>query len=396
MTTDGWAYCFEQLARDDVSELQANGPQEFFIKVAGKRVRLDLSYESDEAYAEALERELVPVVRSPFTYKRNGYLFEGPMDMRVGGTRLRGRVHVVLSPAADRPQVTIAKKTASLVTLDAIASKGSLAEEMKNFLIACVKTRRTIVFSGGTGAGKTTMLEACTKYIGPSVRIGVAEDTPELDLSQENVTYLHSVPWRPGLDPNDVATLAWAVQQFQRQRLDRAIVGETRGAEFAQFLVAANSGMDGSMTTIHADEPSLCLAKMTNFALKGSERQPIRAVNSEIASALDVIVQLIILPDGRHKVSAIQEITDTVSDKEDARITTARLYYYDEENNSFVKDNVPTDKLRGKLARGGVDYVEHFGNTRTGAVLRARGDAAPGGGLPRRPGGGLPTPRQGG
>lgn len=194
----------------------------------------------------------------------------------------------------------------------------------------------------------TTMLEALSKSIPDSYRIGVAEDVPELNLQQSNVTYLHSVPWQPGMDENDVATLAWVVQQFQRMRTDKIIIGETRGKEFADFLVAANSGMEGSMTTIHAENPERCLSKMTGFALKGSERQPIRAVNNDIANSVNLIVQLVIV-DGKHRVSHIQEVTPTLGNTDEAKISTQPLYRWDREQDMFYKDAVMTDSMRQRM-----------------------------------------------
>lgn len=194
----------------------------------------------------------------------------------------------------------------------------------------------------------TTMLEALSKSIPDNYRIGVAEDVPELNLQQSNVTYLHSVPWQPGMDENDVATLAWVVQQFQRMRTDKIIIGETRGKEFADFLVAANSGMEGSMTTIHAENPERCLSKMTGFALKGSERQPIRAINNDIANSVNLIVQLVIV-DGKHRVSHIQEVTPTLGNTDEAKISTQPLYRWDREQDMFYKDAVMTDSMRQRM-----------------------------------------------
>lgn len=236
----------------------------------------------------------------------------------------------------------------------------------------------------------TTMLEACSKLIPDSVRIGVAEDTPELALTQPNVTYLHSVPWKPGMDPNKVATLSWVVQQFQRMRTDRLIIGETRGKEFADFLMAANSGMDGSMTTIHANSPVRCLDKMTNFALKGSEGQPIRAINTDIGNAIDLIVQLIILPDGRHKVDAIQEVTSTISNSEDARITTNPLYVYNPQDDSFVKKSFPTDALRIHFAEKNIN-IQEFLKTAPGERMPAHSSLRDEMGHQPQNRGGLPT-----
>lgn len=152
------------------------------------------------------------------------------------------------------------------------------------------------------------------------------------------------------------------------------------------------------MTTLHANSPTRCLEKMTNFALKGSERQPIRSVNTDIANALDLIVQLIILPDGRHKVSEIREITNTVGTGEDASITTEYIFKYDETNDVFEKVSHMTDALRKKLTAKGVP-IEGFLKIPPGAKLKPHSGAggvntppSQDGGLPR--GGGLPIPGQ--
>lgn len=229
----------------------------------------------------------------------------------------------------------------------------------------------------------TTMLEACTKLIPHEVRIGVAEDTPELSLAQPNVTYLHSTPLRPGYDEDDFPTLPWAVRQFQRMRLDMIIIGETRGKEFTEFLVAANSGFDGSLTTLHANTPKRALERMSNFALKGSERMPLRAINNDIANGIDIIVQLGVLDDGRHKVKSITEVTRTLSSGEDATITAQELYAYDEKRDAFIKESSPTDKLSDKFRNAGINTREVFklpresvsppmGARRTGGVQQSR------------------------
>lgn len=217
----------------------------------------------------------------------------------------------------------------------------------------------------------TTMLEALAKTMSDELRIGVAEDTPELMLTQPNVSYLHSVPWQPGMDENSIATLSWVVQQFQRMRTDKLIIGETRGKEFSDFLVAANSGMEGSMTTIHADDPTRCLMKMTNFALKGSERQPIRAINADIANAVDIIVQLVIVK-GKHRISHIQEIVPTLGNTEEAKITTAPLYLWDRAKDGFYKESVMSDSMRERVRNAGID-IQPFLSSQRGVLRPAHG-----------------------
>ena len=204
----------------------------------------------------------------------------------------------------------------------------------------------------------TTMLEAVAKHIEGGYRIGVAEDTPELALPQENVTYLHSTPWAPGMDPNNVATLDWVVAQFMRNRVDKLIIGETRGKEFGGFLKASNSGLDGCMTTIHAETPQSCLRKMTGFAMEARPGVSARSINMDIASAVKIIVQLIILPGGKHRVSHIEEITTTLSNNEDAQISTQPLYLYDRATDSFYKAGNMSDSLRDYCTIRGADVSE--------------------------------------
>lgn len=369
-----WNVCLNLLLDPDVSEIVSNGPDEFFVTKNGKRMRLDIRLSGAEKYDDSIRYGLLPHIKSDIPYDNKSYLYEGPLEYFGGETKVKARCHIVLPPSAYHPQVTIAKKSTSLVDLDSIAARGSMSSEMLDFLKACVQGHLTTVFSGGTGAGKTTMLESLTKLIPDSYRIGVAEDIPELVLTQSNVTYLHSVPWRPGMDPNNVASLAWVVQQFQRMRINKVIIGETRGREFADFLIAANSGMSGSMTTLHAEDPKGCLRKMTEFGLMGSTGQPVRSVNTSIAHAVDIVVQLGLLPDGRHKVFAIEEITTTIGQGEDAQITTQTLYRYDSVNDCFVKDMQVTDYLRAKMIRAGIN-IERFLSTPPGT--RSPGHGGP-------------------
>lgn len=347
-----WNKCLNLLLDPKVSEIAANGPGQFFMKRAGQRIKLEgFGAMSEKDYFDGIEHGLVPFVKSQNLFSRDSFIFEGRLEYTIGDIDVRGRCHIVLPPATDYPQVTIAKKTTSLLSLDKIAAAGSMSDEMRKFLELCVRGSATVVFSGSTGAGKTTMLEAVSKNIDPEYRIGVAEDTPELILSQPNVTYLHSTPWSPGMNSNDVATLDWVVAQFMRNRCDKLIIGETRGKEFAGFLTAANSGMEGGMTTMHAETPTACLRKMTSFTTEAKPGVPVRAINMDIATAVQIIVQLVILPGGKHRVSHIEEITPTLSNSEDAQISTQPLYLYDRSSDSFYKAGNMSDSLR-----------EYFGN----------------------------------
>lgn len=381
-----WNKCLNLLLDPKVSEIAANGPGQFFIKRAGQRIKIDGLRMSEKEYYDGIEEGLVPFVKSQNIFSRNSFIFEGRLEYTVGEIDVKGRCHIVLPPATDYPQVTIAKKTTSLLSLEKIAAAGSMSNEMRQFLEMAVKGNASIVFSGSTGAGKTTMLEAMTKFIPNETRIGVAEDSPELVLEQPNVTYLHSTPWSPGMNPNDVATLDWVVSQFMRNRVDRLLVGEVRGKEFGGFLTANNSGIEGGMITMHAETPTSCLRKMTSFTTEAKPGVPVRAINMDIATAVKIIVQLIILPGGKHRVSHIEEITPTLSNSEDAQISTQPLYLYDRTSDSFYKAGNMSDSLREYFTTRGQD-VERFLKSEIGRRVKAGSSSDSGGAqsdIPRR------------
>jgi Flp pilus assembly CpaF family ATPase len=399
-----WTGLLMKLAEDKVSEIECNGPDSFFYKEGGIRKEIKLkSPLSSEDYSREIAEGLAPLVSSHDPYNPKQYLFEGPLRYKApteaGGPKLsiRARCHIVLPPAADYPIVTIAKKSTSLATLDSIAGRGSMHPEMLQFIKYAVKLDLTVVLSGGTGAGKTTFLEAMTKEIPLDTRIGVAEDTPELELIQRNTIYQHSVPWRPGMDEKDVASLSWVVAQFQRQRTDKIVIGETRGKEFVDFLVAANSGQPGSLTTIHADSPTRALSKMSRFVLKGSPNEPLKVINEDIANSLDLVIQLgYSKATGLYRVQAIEEITPTVSNQENARITTSPLYTYHEAGDYWTRDSNISDDLRKRFEASHIK-PESFVKSAIGAKLENMGSAGlrragaqpPSSGLPASPTGGL-------
>ena len=340
------------LEKPSVSEIVLNGPDSAFVKQDGTYMSIREPFNSIDGYWAVLEQLAKMVAPGE---ELGEYLFEGPLEFSTNeGKTVRSRCHMVLPPVSSVPQVVIAKKSETVTSLDSMVEKGSLTGEMAEFLKACVKTRRTMVILGATGSGKTTMLESLCRQIPQIERIGVAEDTPEIVLNQPNVSYYHSVPWKPGMNPNDVATLSWVVQQFQRARVDRLIVGETRGKEFADFLTASNSGIEGSLTTLHANTPNSGLLKMTSFALKGEPGRNTQSINQEIATAIDILVQLR-KNGGKYRIGEITEVTGTVSSDESAKMTTQTLFKHNAENDTFFRVGPPTDRLRKVFAERGVD-----------------------------------------
>lgn len=312
-------------ADDEVSELVANNYNAVFVKRKGVKIRLDNLFDSEEDYINSIQ-DLAELIEK----EQDDFLFEGRLkNEKVGIVR----VHVVMPPAADVPQVTMARKSLSMSTLDNYLKYNSINSRIADFLRAATKIGITMVFSGGTGTGKTTLLEALTKEWDDDWRIGVVEDSPELMLKQPNVTYLHSSVWKPGMDLNEVATLQWCVQQINRMRTDRLIIGETRGKEFFDFVQAANSGQNGSLTTIHADSPKMALQKMSQFVVMAMP-QPTRVANLNIASTIGLIIQLKRYGP-LYRVDEISEVSRILSNDESASIATSTLFKYNPKTDSW-------------------------------------------------------------
>lgn len=357
--------------RDDISELDINGYNSIHARIKGKRVKLQETFHNEENYMKEI-MELVKTINPYFDESKNRleYLQEGRLTLSNGNI---ARTHIVLPPAADCPLVTIAKKATSLTTIDDIYNAGSMSTKMKNFIKAAIDCKLTIVFSGSTGAGKTTFLEAASKLIPADTRIGVVEDSPELKLIQENVVYLHSMPWRPGMDPNNEVTLDWCVRQINRMRTDLLIIGETRGKEFHQFLMGANSGMDGSLTTLHANSPKAALEKMAQFCME-AQPSPIRIINKLISSTVNIIVQLDKNLNGEYRTSGICEVTRILGNDEDASIATTMLTKYNEMTKTWDDKFLLSDQLRTKLTQHGYDCSNFLKNGQTDSSTLVESD----------------------
>lgn len=337
---------------DTITEIHTNGTTSLFIKESGVTRELKDVFKDEDDYLEKTTDFAYLISHMDrHASEKLQFLSEGRVRFSNGSS---ARVHIVLPPAVYSPQVTIAKKSMSLATLDSIMRTHSFNGKMFDFLKAMIACNLTAVISGGTGAGKTTILEALTRYWQDSERIGVVEDSPELMLVQPNVTYLHSTVWRPGMDRNDVATLAWCVQQINRMRTSKLIIGETRGGEFSDFIIGANSGMEGSLTTIHANNASAALKKMTQFQIIGLP-QPIRVANESIAQAVDIIIQLGFNKQRKNRVLEIVEVSDTLGNNESATIATQPLFTYDSDNDSWIETGYTSDKLKRKLEDNGFD-----------------------------------------
>lgn len=217
------------------------------------------------------------------------------------------RVNAVIPPITpDGACLTIRKFGKSLFTLDKLVSFGSMSPEMMKFIDACVALRKNIVVSGGTGSGKTSLLNAISLCIGPAERIITVEDSLELKLQQSHVVRMEARP--ANAEGKGEVSIRALVKNCLRMRPDRIVVGECRGGEALDMLQAMNTGHDGSLTTVHANTPSDTVARLETLCLMAGMDMPLSAIRAQIASAVSIIVQTARLSDGSRKTIEIAEV----------------------------------------------------------------------------------------
>lgn len=223
------------------------------------------------------------------------------------------RVNAIIRPCSvDGPALSIRKFSRTPLTMKTLVEQGSLNDQATNLLEALVEARLNILISGGTGTGKTTLLNAVSSFIDPNQRIVTIEDAAELQLQQEHVVRLETRP--PNTEGQGIITQRDLVRNALRMRPDRIIVGEVRGAECFDMLQAMNTGHEGSMTTVHANSARDALGRVEQMVTMMGADLPIKTIRSQIASAIHVVVQLSRMGDGTRRVISISEITGMEND----------------------------------------------------------------------------------
>jgi pilus assembly protein CpaF len=217
------------------------------------------------------------------------------------------RVNAIIPPLALRgPTLTIRKFSRDPYTMDDLINFGSITPKAAQFLAAAVKGKLNILISGGTGTGKTTLLNAISAFVPGDERIVTIEDAAELQLQQEHVITLESRP--PNIEGQGEVRIRELVRNSLRMRPDRIIVGEVRGPETLDMLQAMNTGHDGSLTTLHANTPRDALSRLETMVLMSGMDLPVRVIREQVASAVDLIVQQARLRDGSRKVTYVTEV----------------------------------------------------------------------------------------
>lgn len=289
----------EPLLQDDtVNDILVNGPQQIFVERNGKLQLTDITFKDERHLLRIIDKIVSAVGRR--VDESNPYC-----DARLAdGSRFNCMVPPI---AVDGSLVSIRKFKKDKLGIDDLVRFGAFTEEMAAYLQAAVSTRLNIIVSGGTGSGKTTTLNALSSFIDNTERILTIEDTAELQLQQVHVGRMESRP--PNVEGKGAVTQRDCLRNALRMRPDRIIVGETRGEEVIDMLQAMNTGHDGSMTTIHANSARDGVSRLENMIAMAGIEMPIKAVRSQIASAVNLIVQASRLQDGSRRMTSITEIT---------------------------------------------------------------------------------------
>jgi pilus assembly protein CpaF len=218
------------------------------------------------------------------------------------------RVNAIIPPLTlDGPALSIRRFGLSPLRMNDIMALNTLSDDMRILLEGCVKARLNILISGGTGTGKTTLLNILSEYISHEERIVTIEDSAELILKQEHVVRLETRP--PNIEGRGEVTQRDLVRNALRMRPDRIVLGEVRGGEALDMLQAMNTGHDGSLSTIHSNSPRDAISRLVTMVMMSGMELPEKAILDQIASAINLVIQLIRLPDGTRKITKVSEIT---------------------------------------------------------------------------------------
>jgi pilus assembly protein CpaF len=342
------------IADKTVSDILVNGFDTIFVERHGKLESTNLRFTSHSHLMNIIDRIVSAVGRRVDE--------SSPMvDARL---KDGSRVNVIIPPLAlDGAMLSIRRFAVERLTMEKLVELGTATPGLAEVMAAVVKGRLNVLVSGGTGSGKTTLLNILSGYIPKVERILTIEDSAELQLQQPHVVRLETRP--PNIENKGEVTARELVRNGLRMRPERIIVGEVRGGEALDMLQAMNTGHDGSLTTIHANTPRDALGRIENMVSMTGINFPIKALRSQIASAINVVIQVARLEDGNRKIVSLQE----VNGMEGEIVTMSELFNFEREgldaDNNVVGELKPTGIVPGfyrELQRKGIEIpIELFG-----------------------------------
>jgi pilus assembly protein CpaF len=294
----------EALLKDPtISDILINGPHNIFVERRGKLEKTEIKFRDNDHLLQIIDRIVSKVGRRVDE--------TSPMvDARLPDG---SRVNAIIPPLAlDGPSVSIRRFGTNPLKLEDLLNYKAFTPEMAMLMEACIKARLNVLISGGTGCGKTTLLNTLSSFIPFDERVITIEDAAELQLQQEHVVRLETRP--PNIEGKGAVTTRDLVRNALRMRPERIIIGECRGAESLDMLQAMNTGHAGSMTTLHANNPREAMSRLETMIMMGGFEMPIKAMRQQIASAIDIIIQANRLQGGPRKVTSITEVLNMEQD----------------------------------------------------------------------------------
>ncbi|WP_109121226.1 CpaF family protein [Azospirillum sp. TSO22-1] len=321
------------LVDEAVTDIMVNGPKQVYVERKGKLTLTDVQFR-DNAHVMAIATRIVTAIGRRIDES-------SPLcDARLADG---SRVNIIIPPLAiDGPSISIRKFSKKKITLDTMARQENISAAMCTVMKIAARCRLNILISGGTGSGKTTLLNAMSQLIDHTERVVTIEDAAELQLQQPHVVRLETRP--PNLEGHGEITMRDLVKNALRMRPDRIILGEVRGSEAVDMLQAMNTGHDGSLGTIHANRPREALTRLENMFGMAGLNMPSKAVRTQVASALDLIVQVSRMRDGVRRVTHISEVVGMEGDV----ITMQDLFTFE------FQGERPDGRLTGEFKSTGI------------------------------------------
>jgi pilus assembly protein CpaF len=351
---NGYGPISELLNDKNITEIMVNGPKDVYVEIEGKLVKDEsISFINDEHIIRTIQRLIQPLGRTIDT--------TNPMvDSRLSDG---SRINAVIPPlSVNGPIITIRKFKRNMTSIDDLLRVGTLTTEMAVFLEAAVKGKLNIIVCGGTGSGKTTLLNIISSFIGENERIITIEDAAELKLEQNHVISLETRT--VNYNTNAAITIRDLVINALRMRPDRIIIGECRGKEAFDMLQAMNTGHDGSLTTLHANGSMDALNRLETMVLMSGMDIPIMAIREYIENAIDLVINIERMHDGKRKITNISEVVGI----ENSMIKLNPIFEFiqkgltdtGEENGEFIKTTKAPKILNVLKSRGIKDLDKMF------------------------------------